>query len=297
MNTKFSIFQRKKSIITVSVVLILLLLPAFDYRLKVQHYSITSDKIDGTIRIALITDLHSCAYGTDQSRLIDAIDAESPDLLLLGGDICDDVLPNDNAESLLKGISGRYPCYYVTGNHEYWSKDIDTILNLFQSYNVTILNGTHDTVEINDQFINICGITDPAVTKYTDSDYGIHDQLKALKNVSKNSYYTILLAHRPELIAAYSNYDFDLVLSGHAHGGQWRIPGIINGLYAPNQGLFPKYAGGKYNIGDSTMIVSRGLAKESTRIPRIFNRPELVMVDINGSNKKQYKRSFRGAEL
>lgn len=268
------------SVLLLILILIPLLLLAFDYRLKVQRYFIASTKVDGTIRVALITDLHSCAYGENEADLIESVNAESPDIVLLGGDICDDVLPNDPVESLLKGISGRYPCYYVTGNHEYWSKDIDTILDLFRSYNVTILNGTHDTVEINGQLINICGITDPSVTKYTDSDYGIHDQLEALKNVSKNRYYTILLAHRPELVDTYTNYDFDLVLSGHAHGGQWRIPGILNGLYAPNQGVLPKYAGGKYEIGDLTMIVSRGLARESTRVPRIFNRPELVIVDI-----------------
>lgn len=283
MKFKILIRKRKRSFIGGMVAaLALLALLAFDYRLKVRRYSITSSKVGGSVRVALITDLHSCAYGPDESRLIDAIDAESPDIVLLGGDIFDDVLLNDNAESLLKGISGRYPCYYVTGNHEYWSNDIDAILKLVQSYDVTILSGTYDLVEVNGQFINICGVTDPDVTKYIDSDYGIYDQLESLKEVGKNGYYTILLAHRPELIAAYADYDFDLVLSGHAHGGQWRLPGILNGLYAPNQGLFPKYAGGRYEIGDVTMIVSRGLAKETTRVPRIFNRPELVIVNIDG---------------
>lgn len=93
-------------------------------------------------------------------------------------------------------------------------------------------------------------------------------------------FFTLLLAHRPEYIDHYLDYNFDLILSGHAHGGQWRLPGIINGLYAPNQGLFPKYAGGQYNINGTVFIVSRGLSRESTRIPRIFNRPELVIIDI-----------------
>ena len=83
-----------------------------------------------------------------------------------------------------------------------------------------------------------------------------------------------------ENMKRYQKYDFDLVLSGHAHGGQWRIPGILNGLYVPNQGLFPKYAGGRYDYEGGTMIVSRGLARESTPIPRIFNRPEVVIVDV-----------------
>ena len=92
--------------------------------------------------------------------------------------------------------------------------------------------------------------------------------------------FTILLSHRPEYCKTYMKYTFDLVLCGHAHGGQWRIPGILNGLYAPHQGIVPKYAGGRYDSEDMTMIVSRGLAKETTRIPRIFNRPELVVIDV-----------------
>ena len=90
----------------------------------------------------------------------------------------------------------------------------------------------------------------------------------------------VLLAHRPENIKCYLQYPFDLIVSGHAHGGQWRIPGLLNGLYAPHQGLFPRYAGGRYDFDGATFLVSRGLARESTRVPRIFNRPELVIVDI-----------------
>lgn len=93
----------------------------------------------------------------------------------------------------------------------------------------------------------------------------------------------MLLSHRPELFETYQKYGFDLVLSGHAHGGQWRIPGVLNGLFAPDQGLFPEYAGGRYDYAEGTMIVSRGLARESTPVPRIFNRPEVVIVDIFGN--------------
>ena len=97
---------------------------------------------------------------------------------------------------------------------------------------------------------------------------------------SQNGHYTILLAHRPEYFQLYADYGFDLALCGHAHGGQWRLPGLINGVYAPGQGLWPKYAGGIYQQAACTMLVSRGLARESTRIPRLFNRPELVIIDL-----------------
>ena len=93
--------------------------------------------------------------------------------------------------------------------------------------------------------------------------------------------FNVLLAHYPEQIEYYRSFGkFDLILSGHAHGGQWRIPGILNGLYAPNQGLFPEYAGGRYDFEDSVMIVSRGLSRTKEIIPRIFNNPELVIIDI-----------------
>ena len=254
---------------------------AFNTKLKIQHYSLESEKLTAPVRIVLITDLHSCSYGKGQRELIDAIHAQKPDIILLGGDICDDKLPHLNTELVLRAIADKYPCYYVTGNHEYWSREIEKILKIFESYNVPVLEGSFDTIDVRGQKLNICGISDPDCLKYTDKNYSITEQLKDAAVASENGNYTILLAHRPELIDSYLNYDFDLILAGHAHGGQWRLPGIINGLFAPNQGFFPRYAGGKYRFEDSYMIVSRGLARESTRIPRIFNRPELVVIDIS----------------
>ena len=254
---------------------------AFNTKLKIQHYSLESEKLTAPVRIVLITDLHSCSYGKGQRELIDAIHAQKPDIILLGGDICDDKLPHRNTELVLRAIADKYPCYYVTGNHEYWSREIEKILKIFESYNVPVLEGSFDTIDVRGQKLNICGISDPDILKYTDKNYSITEQLKDAALASENGNYTILLAHRPELIDSYLNYDFDLILAGHAHGGQWRLPGIINGLFAPNQGFFPRYAGGKYRFEDSYMIVSRGLARESTRIPRIFNRPELVVIDLS----------------
>ncbi|MBQ8825114.1 MAG: metallophosphoesterase [Ruminococcus sp.] len=271
--------KRKTITLIVLIVIIVVAIFAFDSRLKIQNYDIESDNITENIRIALITDLHSCKYGKDEIKLIEAIDSQKPDIILLGGDICDDVIPNDNTEALLKGITDKYPCYYVTGNHEYWSNDVDAILKLFESYNVTILNGNYVTTDIKGQKINICGISDPDVSN-NDADIVVTEQLEMIKNAGENGNYTILLTHRPEYIDLYSKYDFDLVLAGHAHGGQFRIPFILNGLYAPNQGLFPEYAGGEYLKNNTKMIVSRGLARESTRVPRIFNRPELVIIEL-----------------
>lgn len=282
-NSRAKCVKRKRIFTLMLFCILLLLLSAFDTRLKIRYYMVRTEKIGESVRIILVTDLHSCKYGREEEKLIAAIQGQKPDIILLGGDICDDKILNDNTEALLKGIADSYPCYYVTGNHEYWSNRIDKILDLFQSYGVTVLSGTSDIIKIRSQSLNICGISDPDIIRYTDSPIGAREQLQALEHVPDNGLYTILLAHRPEWIDTYAEYDFDLVLSGHAHGGQWRLPGIINGIFAPDQGMFPKYAGGRYISGDMTMIVSRGLARESTPIPRIFNRPELVVVDLEPS--------------
>lgn len=269
----------KKKICIIAVI-ILLLIFACDMRLKTVVYTMETDELDTPVRLVLITDLHSCYYGKEQNVLIRAVEEQNPDIVLLGGDIFDDNLSYENAETTIKYLSENYPCYYVTGNHEYWSEDISTILNIVDSYGITILEGDCDTIDIDGQTINICGVDDPDVTSYTKNAKSMPDQLTEALEQAEPDCYTILLSHRPEYAETYMRYDFDLVLSGHAHGGQWRIPGILNGLYAPNQGLCPKYAGGLYEFEQGTMIVSRGLARESTLAPRIFNRPELIVIDL-----------------
>lgn len=231
--------QRKILALLLACILGIIAPFAFNTKMKIQHYSLESEKLTAPVRIVLITDLHSCSYGEGQRELIDAIHAQKPDIILLGGDICDDKLPHRNTELVLRAIADKYPCYYVTGNHEYWSREIEKILKIFQSYNVPVLEGSFDTIDVRGQKLNICGISDPDILKYTDKNYSITEQLKDAAVASENGNYSILLAHRPELIDSYLNYDFDLILAGHAHGGQWRLPGIINGLFAPNQGFFP----------------------------------------------------------
>ena len=166
---------------------------------------------------------------------------------------------------------------------------------MLREYGVTILSNESQTVTINGTTFNLCGVEDPEVYKikfdketdpqgYEKARLGRVDtfrqQLDAVQAQTEPDHFTILLAHRPELFESYVSRGFDLVLCGHAHGGQWRIPGLLNGLYAPNQGLFPKYAGGRYEKDGTTMIVSRGLARWMDIVPRIFNPPELVVITV-----------------
>ena len=259
-----------RGLLAAAVLLVLLLLLALDNRLVVRHYEIGTDKLTENIRIAVVSDLHSCAYGENQRELLDAVAAETPDLVLLPGDIVDDVLPEDNAWTVLEALAEKWPCCYVTGNHEWWSGEAERICQDIEALGIHVLRGESVSIAVKGQTLTVYGIDDP--------DSG-EDQLPYLSPAAEEGY-TILLAHRPERIGASRQYPFDLVVSGHAHGGQWRIPGLLNGLYAPNQGLFPQYAGGCYDEDGMAFVVSRGLARESTRIPRLFNPPELVVVDL-----------------
>lgn len=280
-------FQRGKQGVTYKKVLALVLslvlffgvlLLAFDVRLHVVFYSVETEKISGPVRLALLTDLHSCVYGKEQKQLVQAVEQQHPDAVLFCGDICDDARPLKPAESLLQALAAQYPCFYVTGNHEYWSEDIGAIFTLFAAYNVTVLQGNGQTLTLGGHALNIYGIDDPEAAD-GDEEAFMRSQLEALPAFSQNGLFTVLLAHRPEYISLYREYPADLILSGHAHGGQWRIPGLLNGLFSPGEGWFPRYAGGQYLFENSTLIVSRGLAKD-TRVPRIFNRAELVFIDI-----------------
>ena len=254
-----------------------------DSRLSVSHIDIETDKINEQIKLALVTDLHSCHYGNNQDKLVKAIDSENPDVILLCGDIFDDGLPSDNAEEFIKNVSGKYPCYYVSGNHEFWSNKADDFKTILELYGVNVLEGTSEILEISDDIIRISGIDDPDTDGYPSRSVSHSEQISRLQNNSvDDELFTVLLSHRPERIGELLPLHPDIVLSGHAHGGQWRLPVLLeNGLLSPNQGLFPKYTNGEYNFDNTSLIVSRGLARESTRlVPRIFNRPEIVVITL-----------------
>lgn len=269
--------RKRKRLIRLAVLTVMgiLALIGLDQRMIVRRYTVESGKLDQAVRLAVITDFHGCDYGEGASRLIAAIEGEAPDAVLLVGDIFDDVLPWDDSEALVRALAAKWPCYYVTGNHEYWSKQVDEICRIVTAAGATVLNQDCAELVVKGQHINLCGIPDPY------ANVGTWDALTSATGDIHQEGFTVLLAHRPELIEQYAaKGTFDLVVSGHAHGGQVRVPFLVNGLFAPNQGWFPKYAGGKYEVEGTTLIVSRGLARESTLLPRIFNRPELVMIEL-----------------
>jgi uncharacterized protein len=253
---------------------------ACDVRLRNVKYTIESGKVDSRVRLVFASDLHGALYGRDQRRLLAAIDACRPDILLLGGDIFDKERSGENSQAFIRGAAGRYPCCFVTGNHEFRCGNSREIKAYLRGHGITVLEGCCSTQEIRGQKINICGVDDPEVNIYGESEGSFRAQLEAAGKACTDGIFTVLLSHRPEYIKLYAKYGFDLVLSGHAHGGQWRLPGIIDGIYAPGQGLFPKYAGSLHTADGTRLIVGRGLSLISPPVPRLFNRPELVTVDI-----------------
>ena len=277
---------KKHVIAFVSVTFCVLSIIAFWQGLVVREYTLTSEIITSDVKVALITDLHSTFYGENQEKLIKKINEYYPDLILLAGDIADDKVPHDGTEALLSVIGKKYPCFYVTGNHEFWTNEVDYVKKMILSYNVTVLSGEACEVSVGEQTVVIAGVDDPAGL-YSESEAYLPKeeapqmwkaQLESVCEQNKGEYYSILLSHRPEQTEIYSRSGFDLVVSGHAHGGQVRVPFLINGIVAPNQGFFPKYAGGCYNLGETDMVVSRGLCVDEKT--RVFNPPELVFINI-----------------
>lgn len=270
--------MRKKHwwILPVLAILVVLTLIALDERLTLRTYTVASPKLTAEVRLAVVTDFHSSDNADDVVAMVASC---APDAVLLVGDLFDDDTQNRPTErtlSLMRQLSAQYPCYYVSGNHEAWTGEMDALYQQTEEAGVTVLRMSSGVLTVRGQRIALCGIPDPYEMVFSGAPDTEEQLRQALEDVDSADF-TVLLAHRPELLAKYAQFPLDLVVSGHAHGGQVRIPGVLNGLYAPNQGWFPKLAGGAYTQDGTTLIVSRALAVR-TRLPRIFNRPEVVLV-------------------
>lgn len=270
--------MRKKHwwILPALAILVALALIALDERLILRTYTVVSPKLTAEVRLAVVTDFHSSDNADDVVAMVASC---APDAVLLVGDMFDDDIANRPTErtlSLMRQLSAQYPCYYVSGNHEAWTGEMDALYQQTEEAGVTVLRMSSGVLTVRGQRIALCGIPDPYEMVFSGAPDTEEQLRQALEDVDSADF-TVLLAHRPELLAKYAQFPLDLVVSGHAHGGQVRIPGVLNGLYAPNQGWFPKLAGGAYTQDGTTLIVSRGLAVR-TRLPRIFNRPEVVLV-------------------
>ena len=276
MDKQMTIRRKLSIILTVAVFLAAWTL--YSWLPAVERISIDSPKVGpGKVRIALITDLHSCWYGREQGQIFSKIEREKPDIAVLSGDIFDDKIPDENAKILLERLAEICPCFYVTGNHELWSGRVREMKDYVQSIGVTVLSGNCRSINVNGAEIDVCGVDDPFYME--ESEW--KKQIDSAFSKTSESHLKILASHRPERTKIYGQYDFDLILAGHAHAGQIRIPFLNRGLYAPDQGFFAKYVNGPYKQPNgSVLVVSRGLARESTPLPRFFNRPEIAIIEV-----------------
>ncbi|HHY41555.1 MAG TPA: metallophosphoesterase [Thermoanaerobacterales bacterium] len=237
------------------------------------------EEFDG-YRIVHISDLHNKPFGRNQERLLKKISAVSPDIIVVTGDLIDRRKYDlETAMVFINGAVKIAPVYYVSGNHEAWSGHYENISESLINSGVQVLDDAKTVLSKGQGEIEILGLSDPDFLTYSYLDGTNTSKLRAhLERLSDDSVFQILLCHRPELFDIYVNQNIDLIFSGHAHGGQVRIP-FVGGLVAPDQGLFPKYTSGAYTQNQSTMIVSRGLGNSVIPI-RIFNRPEIVVVTL-----------------
>ena len=230
-------------------------------------------------KILQVSDLHNKEFGKNQNKLVNLTNKINPDIIVVTGDAIDSRKTNmDIAIGYLSQIAKIYPTYYVSGNHERRIKEYNRFEELLIQNNVKVLNNQYENIKIGNEEISLIGMKDISFIKSKDKR---KEYLSTLKDIKKavNNDFTILLSHRPEIIDIYSESKVDLVFTGHAHGGQIRLP-FTDGLFAPNQGLLPRYTSGKFKKGNTEMIVSRGLGNSLFPF-RIFNRPELIVATLN----------------
>ena len=257
--------------------------------LELNMYNISSNELpkefDG-FRIAQVSDLHNAEMGKDNQKLISMLKDAEPDIIVITGDMIDSRNTNvDIALAFAEKAMQVAPCYYVTGNHESRVSEYYELKEKLNKLGVTVLEDEKTEFVVSGEKITLIGVNDPTFTsrllERDEIEKLIDEKFKML--TSEEDGFTVLLSHRPELFDIYVKNDVDLVFSGHAHGGQIRLP-FVGGIYAPNQDFFPEYDGGLYTRDNTNMVVSRGIG--NSRFPfRVNNRPEVVLVELSAESE------------
>lgn len=267
-----------KLAITLSIVIVIILFCNFQNKhLETTHYTYAAEQLGADLegyRIVQISDLHNAKFGKNNQKLVGRIRECEPDMIVLTGDLVDSNHTNvDRAVQFVDEIVKICPVYYVTGNHEYWleKSEYDELMDGLIGAGVVILDDQVVEISRGDAKFRLVGLDDKSLADGT---------LEALLSDEKEL--TVVLVHEPQYLVRYASIGVDLVLSGHAHGGQFRLP-FVGGIVAPDQGFLPEYTAGEYYMDGTEMIVSRGLG--NSVIPaRLFNYPEIVCVELVGKH-------------
>lgn len=250
-----------------------------NHHLVVSRYQYQSPKVMDDLNgycIVQISDLHNTLFGKQNKHLLEQIKNLSPDIIVVTGDVIDSNHTKiEVAVDFVKEAIGIAPVYYVTGNHEYWLEESQRqeLLQGIEKCGGVIVSD--EKLEVSES-MSLIGLEDVNLLGNT---------LHTVMNTVKQDELTILLAHEPQYFSSYASEGVDLVLSGHAHGGQFRLP-LLGGVVAPDQGFFPKLTEGMHHNGNTTMIISRGLGNSVIPI-RIFNDPEIVCVEFKKMNEME----------
>ena len=276
----------KKTVLTVSALFILCLgiwTLWGNIALEVNEYEIVSDRIPEAFagfRIAQVSDLHNKDFGEGYGQLLTLLSQINPDIIVVTGDLIDSRQTDLDIALEFAWQAGKIArVYYVSGNHEARVPEYEDLKIGLVKAGVVILENQKVQITREGESITIMGIDDPSFQEdylFGDSESVARQAITDLQNESDG--YTILLSHRPELFDLYVDTGMDLVFSGHAHGGQFRLP-FVGGLVAPNQGFFPKYDAGQFTEENTTMIVSRGVGNSIIHI-RFNNRPEIIVATL-----------------
>lgn len=251
--------------------------------LETTSYTVKSKKLPSAFsgfRIAQISDLHNAEIGKGNTKLLKALQSEKPDIIVITGDFIDSRSTDPEvAVNFAKEAMKIAPCYYIPGNHEARVGEYITLKENLLKLGVIVLEDEKVSLECEDHHITILSLSDPGFwspDQFVDRSATVKEKIADLK--AEEDGFCLLLSHRPEHFEDYVQCGIDLALTGHAHGGQFRIP-LIGGFFAPNQGFFPKYDAGLFSKNETNMVVSRGLGNSIFPF-RINNRPELVIVTL-----------------
>ena len=277
-----------KLAITLSIVIVIILFCNFQNKhLETTHYTYAAEQLGADLegyRIVQISDLHNAKFGKNNQKLVDRIRECAPDMIALTGDLVDSNHTNvDRAVQFVDEIVKICPVYYVTGNHEYWleKSEYDELMDGLIGAGVVILDDQVVEISMGDAKFRLVGLDDKSLADGTLGTLLNNAQNVAYEDSEKKEF-TVVLAHEPQYLARYASSGVDLVLSGHAHGGQFRLP-FVGGIVAPDQGFFPEYTAGEYYMDGTEMIVSRGLGNSVIPV-RLFNFPEIVCVELVGKH-------------
>lgn len=264
------------------------------FRLDITNYIIKNAKITRDFKIVQLSDLHSREFRNDNKKIIDYIEKEKPDIIVMTGDMIN-AKNGDIAylEKFINSLKEICKIYYVMGNREfrYNEEEFNKLVNMLEKNSIKVLNNNSDTIKIAGSEINIYGLNynNRNIEKYYEfrrgsmynKKYEIKNKLEDVFSIIDKDKYNILLTHSPNAFKKYASFGFDLIISGHIHGGVIRLP-FAGGLLSPNATFFPKYDAGLFFEEGSVMCVSRGMGYGSLPF-RILNNPEIVVINLKHS--------------